>query len=71
MSDCVSDAYGSADNSEIVAAINACCATEHADLQEISTKLSTISTEHAECCASILAKFDTAIGLLTIISNNL
>lgn len=71
MADCVSDAYGSADNSEIVAAINACCAIQHADSVNILTELQNLSTEHAECCDEINANLTTIGNLLSTINDKL
>lgn len=67
--DCTSDFGSTCDNTELIAAINTCCSTQNANLTTIATKLETISTEHAECCTNILAKFDTMISLLTEIAN--
>ena len=67
---CSSDPSAGCDNSQLIAAINACCATTNANLTAINANLALIIAANAACCTQLNAKLDTVISLLqTVISN--
>ena len=63
---CTTDPTQGCDNSELVAAIDACCAETNTNLESIDAKLAL----QLLCCASTNTKLDEVIRLLGIIVDN-
>lgn len=65
---CKSDPSEGCDNSQLVTAIEECCASQGEKLDGINTKLTEIKEANAACCTLITDKQDEMIALLTTIS---
>ena len=68
MADCNSDPTdGCTQESQIVAAINVCCATQTAQLVAQNVTLTEIKTATEECCTEMNANLSQMVSLLTLI----
>ncbi len=65
---CTSDPTSGCDNSEIVAAIESCCADTNTNLEAISAKLTTINATLVSNNTAVQLKLTQIVNLLTTIA---